>query len=585
MTYRAVLRVSPLKEKDLKSCEKHQNRDNDELHIDKKKTVNNKILLGSKNLKDDIDNIVSKYKHHPNASICCEMILTANQEYFNQICPNWRNGEINDKLQNWIDVNVSFLKEKYPEIAGIRLHLDEQAPHLHAYIVPVDTYKIKYRRGEKIVTKIKYNNVFGDDFKQIAEARKQKNPELTKCGKLQTAYADYLKKHNIDLQRGVKNSRQTHTKIRDYHRIIKTDFSKYNIEKIIIKDKIENGLYFPDEQTKEKTEALYRILTAGNINKRLKEENKKMTEENNKLKEELANISLKYEQIKKEQLAFNRKISIEEMANFVGFTGNLQDEKGKYLWRNAVDFLIDKGQLSPRDAMIWITKQEHWNIDKIKNTINENTNNSIESIRQNDEVKPKLNYFQKQAYDHAKAQLIALKGNENSVFRITLMHRDKPSFNLGKRENEDEKFWNMEEVLSKIPYLLKQNNLEKYNIFITPFNDKYDFYLIDDMNKNNLENIEHDGLKVNVLCESSPGNMQGILFAEKDKNMTKETRNLIFKNLNLSHGDTQIVGQIHPFRLAGFHNVKPKHEKNGVFPLFSLSVNQYERFQRVLKLI
>lgn len=86
MAHKAVLRVEPLKPGDLNRVEKHQNRDNNELHINKDKTQYNKIIYGSENLKDDINNIVSKYKHHPKASICAELILTANVDYFDKIC-------------------------------------------------------------------------------------------------------------------------------------------------------------------------------------------------------------------------------------------------------------------------------------------------------------------------------------------------------------------------------------------------------------------------------------------------------------------------------------------------------------------
>jgi len=38
-----------------------------------------------------------------------------------------------------------------------------------------------------------------------------------------------------------------------------------------------------------------------------------------------------------------------------------------------------------------------------------------------------------------------------------------------------------------------------------------------------------------------------------------------------------MTGLRHPFRLVGFKNMKPKHEKNGVFPLVKLTyaVNQF----------
>lgn len=240
---------------------------------------------------------------------------------------DWRKGKINDKLQKWIDVNTEFLKEKYPGVAGIRLHLDEQTPHLHAYVVPISTYNIKYRRGEKQVTKVKYNNVFGDDVKVILESRKTNNPEITKTGKLQTDYANYLKNHGIDLERGTRNSRQKHKTIREYHKQITRELPKFPIEKLILKERIGPNGFEIDKDMDKKIKYIYNMITQNNSLNRLKQEMNTMKKENDRLKEELVKISIKYEEISKEQLASNRKISLEDMADFLGYQESLLNEK------------------------------------------------------------------------------------------------------------------------------------------------------------------------------------------------------------------------------------------------------------------
>lgn len=101
--------------------------------------------------------------------------------------------------------------------------------------------------------------------------------------------------------------------------------------------------------------------------------------------------------------------------------------------------LTDLGKISGKDAMLLISQQDHWNIDKVKNTIKEKVENVADDII-NSKEKPALNYFQKQSIELAKSQLIGLGGNEGTRFRITLMHKDKPTFNLGKNKDKPETF-------------------------------------------------------------------------------------------------------------------------------------------------
>lgn len=569
--YKAVLRVEPLKANDLSKIEKHQNRLNDESHINKDKSLNNKILYGSENLKDDILKISNKYKSHPKASICGEMILTAHHDFFDKYCQGWRDGKINSNLQKWIDTNVSFLKEKYGEgLACIRLHLDEQAPHIHAFVVPVDTYKIKYRRGEKTVTKVKYNNVFGDDAQLIYKARKEKNPELTKLGKLQTEYANYLHEKKIPLLRGTRNSDKRHETIAEYHKLLEKELVPLPIDKILIKQEIGNFGIRLDKDAESKIEYAESLKVKANAYDRIKEENKKMKKETDTLKEKLASFALeieeyksKYETISKEQTELLRKIPLEKVAELLSYDEPLLNDNGKYRWRNAIDMVKEISGYDSKQAIGFLGK--HFSDTQVKNELIDSFSENIEQYKKE---KLPLTKYQEFIKKEATKQLIGLGGNEGTTFRITCMHKDKPTFNVGKRKDQDEKFYTMNEVLEKIPELSYQNNINKYNIFVTPFSDKYQFYLIDDLNNDTLKNLESDGFVPNLLTKSSRDSMQAVFLL--DKKIEKDKANHIFRDMNSRYGDPKILGQIHPFRLVGFKNVKEKHLKDGKYPLVEI---------------
>mgnify|MGYP001367366780 CR=1 FL=1 len=568
--YKAVLRVEPLKEKDLSKVEKHQNRLNDESHINKDKSLNNKILFGSENLKDDILKISNKYKSHPKASICGEMILTAHHEFFDKYCQGWKEGKINNNLQKWIDTNVSFLKEKYPGLAGIRIHLDEQAPHIHAFIVPVDTYKIKYRRGEKTVTKVKYNNIFGDDAKVIYQARKEKNPELTKLGKLQTEYADYLHEKKIPLLRGTRNSEKRHETIAEYHKLLEKELIPLPIDKILIKQEIGTFGIRLDKDAESKIEYAESLKIKANAYDRIKRENKEMKKETDTLKEKLASFAkeieeykLKYETISKEQTELLRKIPLEKIAELLTYDEPLLNDKGKYKWRNAIDMVKDITGYDFKQSIGFLAS--HFNDTQVKNELIDTFSDNIEEYKK---IKLPFTKYQEFIKKECSKQLIGLGGNEGTTFRITCMSKDKPTFNVGKRKDEDEKFYTMNEVIEKIPELSYQNNVNKYNIFITPFSDKYQFYLIDDLSNDTLKNLESDGFVPNILTKSSRDSMQGVFLL--DKKIEKDKANHIFRDMNSRYGDPKILGQVHPFRLVGFKNVKEKHLQDGKYPLVEI---------------
>jgi hypothetical protein len=104
-------------------------------HINDNSSYKNQILVGSNNLVSDVKARLETAekndngKFRKNAVLAVEMILSASPEYFKN----------KKALDQWTKKNVDWLQKKYGEnLVNVVLHLDEQTPHLHVFIVPID---------------------------------------------------------------------------------------------------------------------------------------------------------------------------------------------------------------------------------------------------------------------------------------------------------------------------------------------------------------------------------------------------------------------------------------------------------------
>ena len=131
------------------------------------------------------------------------------------------------------------------------------------------------------------------------------------------------------------------------------------------------------------------------------------------------------------------------------------------------------------------------------------------------------------------------------------------------------------------PFLarLRARNAGGECIYITPHCEHHHYILIDDLDRAGLDRLM-DGFRPASVCESSPGNFQAVLVAEREPastNKADEAREqsaansvMIFLNRHYD-GDPKISAARHPFRLAGLTNRKAKYQQpNGLFPFVRL---------------
>jgi len=158
------------------------------------------------------------------------------------------------------------------------------------------------------------------------------------------------------------------------------------------------------------------------------------------------------------------------------------------------------------------------------------------------------------------------------VYRITLTARREnlQTFNMGKGKGQDgaEKFYSADEVKDLLPQLSRQN-ARGYDIYVTPISEQQHYIVLDDTDPQRLQQMQQrTGITPALVQESSPGNLQAIIVADKVQGQHEQSNaNYLVQGLNKQYGDPKFTGVIHPFRLSGFMNQKEKYEQNNRRPI------------------
>ncbi|MHC5761819.1 MobV family relaxase [Nostoc sp.] len=170
-------------------------------------TKENVPLIGgedSRSLEEIVKQKISTLKHRPrhDAVLCTEMFLSASPEYFRPGDPSL-SGQWSDSLmQQWVIASRDWLDQNYgSKCVRAELHLDESTPHIHAYIVPLN---------EK-TGRVSHDAMFGG---RSGQGR-------IKLSKLQDSYAAALAP--LGIERGVKGSKATHTKVKEYYQAVNSE--------------------------------------------------------------------------------------------------------------------------------------------------------------------------------------------------------------------------------------------------------------------------------------------------------------------------------------------------------------------------
>lgn len=564
-----------------------------ESHIDPDRTCHNRILVGSEHIEQDMLEKVEQYGKVDKRTIeGAEYILTASVEYFDKISPGWRLGKVSKKMQEWIDLNVEFMKHEHGDgLVSMVLHMDETAPHIHANVVPIATYEKKFRRGSKTQTKVHYSHHFNDPKWLIKQAREEKNPELTKLGRLQSRYA--AKMEPVGLIRGVAGSERRHQETRRYGKEIAKQMDRPEPpEKVQVpeatlitamcdalgitteRDKVlAMNKAARQEWMKERGKYIRNIESKAKAHDRAQEEAKALKQSHSKKDEQMKKLRNGLE-LSKAEIDALRNTDLDKVADKLLYDGDMHDKRGKPLWKGAIDMVKDVAGLDYEGAVIWL--HEELGTDFTRSALTEDAIRKAENKAKKLHAKSAFGALNKpltkQQYaikNELAKQLDALGAD---AYRVTLMHDELPTYNHGKGKGPDgtERFYKRDDVLKLVPELNYKNGKDGYNIFITPVDEMAQYILIDDMTHETLAEVKAQGVTPCVTQYSSEGNIQAVVRVASKPEL-QAAANEWFKEMNRMYGDVNIQGLRHPFRAVGFRNVKPKHRQpDGRYPVVSI---------------
>ena len=567
-----VFRVQPVKSASaLSGATNHNLRvDVPKASVDPTRTDHNVTLYGTGDIRRDVLGVVSQYPlAHKKSTFCAEMVLSAGVEYFDRISPGWREGKYTPAFEQWKQSTVDWLKSEFPGLAAVNLHMDEQAPHFHAFIVPVETKTIAFRRGEKEVTRIRYNGVFGDDASVIAQARREKNSELTKLGAMQSRYAKYMQP--CGLQRGVKNSRARHTTIEEYQNKLAVNpvpkprrmppppppptVADRAAEALGVETehqrKMAEHAAACDRVRRENQESINTAFVKADAYQEAKEQivnlRKLLIEKDAQLEQQGAELRQA-----KERVSALRALPLDDVLRQIGHEG--PPPQGV---KNAIDAVQKIGGLSFNESLAWLAHE--FGADAVTATAAEVARQTAAAIVSQAQRQPQpTTAAERETRKAVERQMMAL-GAER--YRITCQVADPEAtpnlktFNVGKQKDGTEIFYSPTDIIKMIPKL-RRDNARGYSIFITAYSDKDRFLLLDDLTDDTLKALP---FKPTLLQSSSRKSMQAVFRLPKSM-VSDDGFKGLFYHLNRTYGDPKITGFNHPFRLAGFMNVKAKHK-------------------------
>ena len=251
--------------------QKHMERENEVANADR--SINNEILIGDKNVTQNVKNYISDVKLRKNSTVARSLLMTASPDFFR--------GLTKEDLERWKQDNIKFLKDNFgSNCLYATLHKDETTWHIHALIVP----KFKNKKGESILSNTRY-------FDGIEKMRAW-----------QDNYSNSMKEHFKCLNRGVKYSKRKHMELKTWYSLVKQNLNEKNLQQLTAKAKNSELLEIKIRAI-EKTLQIYKNFNSKNTlekesaieqSKNLIKDIEKMKEDKDLYKQALSLLSQQY---------------------------------------------------------------------------------------------------------------------------------------------------------------------------------------------------------------------------------------------------------------------------------------------------
>lgn len=190
---------------DIKRFQKHMIREQVTPNANPLLSKENRTLIGSENIVDDIYKYVQNTKIKKNNTLAFELLLTASPEFFLNLSK--------EKQEEWINDNIKFLWNEFDNdnVVFSVLHQDETSIHIHALIVA------------KVYDKAK--NVYRLNSERYIGGKNA-------LSKLQDSYSESMKKYG--LSRGIRGSKASHVDIKDYYALINQTFNSKKLNNTVL---------------------------------------------------------------------------------------------------------------------------------------------------------------------------------------------------------------------------------------------------------------------------------------------------------------------------------------------------------------
>ena len=359
MSY-AIIRNTKYKRENLKGIYRHNERRNKNYS---NKNINPELSHLNYSLKDckhsyekEFDLIKEKYNLKGQiktvSNIACEYIITSDKEYFNSIGI--------DETKRYFETAYKFvceyknLGEQY--ILSVKVHMDEETPHMHLVFIPV--IHTKDKKGNCI------DKIACSEFWKAKDSYRQ----------LQDSFYNYMVANNFELERG-NPSERVHLSVEDYKKITNFEESKTLLQDVKLElpdtpdissfkklmknrdEKIQEQIIKPKDKAIKELQEQNALLTL-TLNRQMKtvdkavkyeKEFKPILEENIELKEKCEtlessyNIKLQEEKTKIQDKYENIIYNLEKENNFLRKVINtLQKTVEKFIHWICVKFFISE---------------------------------------------------------------------------------------------------------------------------------------------------------------------------------------------------------------------------------------------------
>jgi len=497
----------------------------------------NQVLVGSgdtafEDIKSRIETVADGKPIRKNGVLCIEYLLTASPEFFE--------GKSPEEISTWGEKNLKFLRKKHGEnLVFAAMHNDEKTPHVVAYVVPEVEGKLNCR--------------------EILGGRE-------KVRKLQSDYADAMSE--FGLERGIEGSKASHTTVKTFYSQIKAEVPEVSkaIRSIKISEPPEKGRLQSNEkyqkdiedwQEVEEKKIKRSVLQVGKKatqaevltkeNENLKKANSALSKENEELRLQLT-ATFETSALSKEDIAVLRKLDVSLVAQRLDYLGEIAPKA------NAIDLVKDVNGFDYQQAVAWLASE--FGADA-----------AGAAVAQDMAVKAPERPLTPAENTIKRAVTTQLDALGCDKYRLTLVPSEgtaKPY--LPGKVGEVENFYTRADVANMIPFLRYRNNRGD-NVFVTPMDDNAYYVLLDDAKRPSSE-WEGAGYSP-CLAQKTSWNSEQIVFKVPHSIERRDVLNY-FNQINKTEGDPEITGLRHPFRLAGFRNMKPKHARNGQHPFVTI---------------